>query len=219
MKAKQHVIILINGKRRSGKGILSQGLKKLLTKQFEDNIHILSFAEPIKKITEPILDEIEWDKKDKEVVRPLWIAMGEVGRNINNNIWCGRVFERITEIAEQSAKENKNSLFIIDDLRFPNELDYFKKHLKDIQQIIDPTKEKHLARVIAIRIEKFMDANKFIPGVDDNSTEISFDKLVNLVFDYIVPQNTLINEELVADFKGVEVVAKLLVENYIKNNG
>ncbi|WAM00752.1 hypothetical protein NWE60_04790 [Mycoplasmopsis felis] len=57
----------------------------------------MSFAEPIKKITQPILDEINWDQKDKEIVRPLWIAMGEVGRNINNNIWCAKVFDKIKE--------------------------------------------------------------------------------------------------------------------------
>ncbi|SYV96845.1 Uncharacterised protein, partial [Mycoplasmopsis edwardii] len=53
-------------------------------------------------------------------------------------------------------------------------------------------KEGHEVKVVSIRIEKFMDAEKFVPGVDDNSTEISFDKLT-FTFNHIVPQDTLID--------------------------
>ncbi|UWV79523.1 hypothetical protein NW072_05950 [Mycoplasmopsis felis] len=115
------------------KGLLTNALSEKLSHKFSDNVHILSFAEPIKKITQPILDEINWDQKDKEIVRPLWIAMGEVGRNINNNIWCAKVFDKIKETIDLSIENNKNTLFIIDDMRFPNELDYFKKNIKDLE--------------------------------------------------------------------------------------
>ncbi|TDV24068.1 phosphomevalonate kinase [Mycoplasmopsis mustelae] len=214
MAKRKHIVVLINGKRRSGKGLLSSALAEKLRKRFDDNIHILSFAEPIKKITEPILEEIKWDGKDKEVVRPLWIAMGEVGRNVDNNIWCTRVFNKIRDIIKKSIEDKKNTLILIDDLRFPNELDYFKKEMKEIQE--SQNKDKDVSKVIAIRIEKFMDANKFVLGVDDNSTETSFDKLVNICFDHIVPQNTMINEEWVADFKGVDISANTIIENFFK---
>ncbi|QCZ36676.1 hypothetical protein [Mycoplasma nasistruthionis] len=212
VKKTRHQIILINGKRRSGKGLLSNELKKKLTKKFDDNIHILSFAQPIKLITEPILDEIRWDKKDKEVVRPLWIAMGEVGRRIDPNIWCEKVFKRIKDIASQASKEGKNSLFIIDDLRFPNELEYFKSNLASLQKSVSENDE---AKVLSIRIEKFMDPTKFQQGVDDNSTEISFDKIVNICFDFIVPQDTLINREWMPIFENVSVTADMIIQNFI----
>ncbi|WP_036431198.1 hypothetical protein [Mycoplasmopsis felis] len=214
MKKRNHVIILINGKRRSGKGLLTNALSEKLSHKFNDNVHILSFAEPIKKITQPILDEINWDQKDKEIVRPLWIAMGEVGRNINNNIWCAKVFDKIKETIDLSIENNKNTLFIIDDMRFPNELDYFKKNIKDLETKLNH--ETDVSKVISIRIEKFMDAEKFVKGVDDNSTEISFDKLVNIAFDHIIPQNTMINQEWVADFKGVEIAANTIIQNFFK---
>ncbi|VEU75942.1 hypothetical protein [Mycoplasmopsis columboralis] len=209
----RHSIILINGKRRSGKGLLSQAIKKLASeKDYKDNIHVLSFAQPIKKITEPILDELKWDGVDKEIVRPLWIAMGEVGRNIDNNIWCSKVMDKIKEIVRKSSEEGKNSLFLIDDLRFPNELDYFKGTLAELQEIAG---ENSKVTVNAIRIQKFFDATKFVVGVDDNSTETSFDKIVNVCFDHIVPENILIDQHWSANFEKVNLYAKIIYDNYL----
>ncbi|WAM06024.1 hypothetical protein OM999_02215 [Mycoplasmopsis cynos] len=81
-------------------------------------LNVLSFAQPIKDITKPILNKLKWDGQDKEIVRPLWISMGEVGRNIDANIWCAKVLEKIVKIIDESIKNNKSSLFLIDDLRF-----------------------------------------------------------------------------------------------------
>ncbi|UUM20242.1 hypothetical protein NPA13_02120 [Mycoplasma sp. 2045] len=212
MSKNKHVIILINGKRRSGKGLLSNELSKQLKPQFEDNTHILSFAQPIKQITQPILDEINWNGQDKEIVRPLWIAMGEVGRNIDTNIWCSRVFEKIKSIASESSKVGKSSLFIIDDLRFPNELEYFKGNINSVREMVSPDDE---VKIVSIRIEKYFDPEKFVKGVDDNSTETSFDKLVNISFDHIVPQNTLIDWEWKPIFANVDVTAKSIIRNFV----
>lgn len=214
-KKTRHSIILINGKRRSGKGLLSSAIKGLAEKKDYKNIYVLSFAQPIKQITEPILHELQWDGKDKEIVRPLWIAMGEVGRNINNNIWCSKVMDKIKELVYQSVNQGKNSLYLIDDLRFPNELDYFKSSLSELKAIAGPN---HDVTINAIRIQKFFDAKKFVPGVDDNSTEISFDKLVNICFDHIVPDNILIDENWNANFKQVEIYAKIIYDNFLKTN-
>ncbi|RIV16390.1 hypothetical protein [Mycoplasmopsis gallopavonis] len=213
MSKNKHVIILINGKRRSGKGLLSNKLKEKCAEDFDNNVHVLSFAQPIKQITEPILKEINWDGVDKEIVRPLWIAMGEVGRNIDNNVWCAKVFDKIVDIAEKSSKANQNSLFLIDDLRFPNELDYFKGNKKRLEQTV---KEGDEIRIVSIRIEKFMDAQKFVPGVDDNSTETSFDKLVNICFDHIVPMDVLINRHWLPNFSNVEIMADVIISNFLK---
>lgn len=215
MKKNTHIIVLINGKRRSGKGLLTNAIKDLCMKSYGQHIYILSFAQPIKDITQPILTELRWDGQNKEVVRPLWIAMGEVGRNIDNNIWCGKVFEKIKDTINTLKTQNKNSLYLIDDLRFPNELDYFIKNVKLLNENSD---DNTIIKVVSIRIEKFMDAEKFVPGVDDNSTEISFDKLT-FAFDHIVPQDTLIDRNWSANFMAVDVIAKSIVENFIKNNG
>ncbi|ATO31019.1 hypothetical protein CO229_02780 [Mycoplasmopsis bovirhinis] len=215
MKKNTHIIVLINGKRRSGKGLLTNAIKDLCMKSYGEHIYILSFAQPIKDITQPILTELRWDGQNKEVVRPLWIAMGEVGRNIDNNIWCGKVFEKIKDTINTLKSQNKNSLYLIDDLRFPNELDYFIKNVKLLNENSD---DNTIIKVVSIRIEKFMDAEKFVPGVDDNSTEISFDKLT-FAFDHIVPQDTLIDRNWSANFMAVDVIAKSIVENFIKNNG
>lgn len=215
MKKNTHIIVLINGKRRSGKGLLTNAIKDLCMKSYGEHIYILSFAQPIKDITQPILTELRWDGQNKEVVRPLWIAMGEVGRNIDNNIWCGKVFEKIKDTINTLKTQNKNSLYLIDDLRFPNELDYFIKNVKLLNENSD---DNTIIKVVSIRIEKFMDAEKFVPGVDDNSTEISFDKLT-FAFDHIVPQDTLIDRNWSANFMAVDVIAKSIVENFIKNNG
>ncbi|WP_025755458.1 hypothetical protein [Mycoplasmopsis cricetuli] len=212
----KHSIMLINGKRRSGKGLLSKAIYELAQqKDYKDNIYVLSFAEPIKQITEPILNELKWDGNDKEIVRPLWIAMGEVGRNIDHNIWCSRVLDRIKFLIKKAKDEGKNSLFLIDDLRFPNELDYFKGSLKSLKEIVG---ENNDVQINAIRIQKFFDAEKFVVGVDDNSTETSFDKLVNICFDHIVPENILIDQNWVANFEKVNMYAKIIYDNFLGKN-
>lgn len=208
----KHFIILINGKRRSGKGLLTEKLKEKCAKMFGDNIHVLSFAQPIKDITKPILNKLKWDGQDKEIVRPLWISMGEVGRNIDANIWCAKVLEKIVKIIDESIKNNKSSLFLIDDLRFPNELDYFIKNIKTFNENIQEGNE---IKAVSIRIEKFMDAEKFVNGVDDNSTEISFDKFA-FVFDYVIPQDTLIDRNWEANFDGVNASADTIIRDFIK---
>lgn len=208
---KKHIIILINGKRRSGKGLLTESLKKHLAEDFKD-IKVLSFAEPIKTITKPILDEIEWDGKDKEVVRPLWIAMGEVGRNIDPDIWCARTFNKIIENVKVANDNGINSLYLIDDMRFPNELDYFKGNISKIKNLVSDAQVK----ILSIRIEKFMDASKFVVGVDDNITETSFDKLVNICFDYIVPAKIMVNENGVANFDNVTTMTQAIIANLLK---
>ncbi|WP_406613735.1 hypothetical protein ACJA23_02610 [Mycoplasma corogypsi] len=211
----KHIILLINGKRRSGKGLLSNKIVEKTSKKYSNNVHILSFAEPIKQITQPILEEIKWDGQNKEVVRPLWIAMGEVGRNIDNNLWCSKVFDKIENIIIDSANKDQDSLFIIDDLRFPNELDYFKSRQKILA---DKVKKIHNGdvKVTSVRIEKFLDPEKFIKGVDDNSTETSFDKLVNICFDYIVPADILIDREWYPNFQNVDVIAQTVIKNLLK---
>ncbi|AKA49845.1 hypothetical protein [Mycoplasmopsis gallinacea] len=212
-KGNKHIILLINGKRRSGKGLLSNKIKEKCYDEFNGNIQVLSFAEPIKQITKPILEAINWDGKDKEVVRPLWIAMGEVGRNIDSNLWCAKVFDKIVKISAENSAKNENSLFLIDDLRFPNELDYF---VKSVDQIKQKVKKEDKVKIVSIRIEKFMDAEKFVVGVDDNSTETSFDKLINLVFDFIVPMDTLIDRNWQPNFNNVETIADTVIRNYLK---
>ncbi|SYV93133.1 Uncharacterised protein, partial [Mycoplasmopsis synoviae] len=55
----KHYIILINGKRRSGKGILSSALKDQIQK-FSSNVYIFSFAESIRKAAEDIIQKLNW---------------------------------------------------------------------------------------------------------------------------------------------------------------
>lgn len=208
----KHNIILINGKRRSGKGLLSSEIKNTAKKKYE-NIYVFSFADSIKNISQPILDEINWDKKNKEIVRPLWITLGEVGRKIDNDIWSKKTFNKIIGLAKKSSVNNQNSLFIIDDLRLPNELDYFKAN---IQKIKDVVKKNDKVSITSIRIEKFIDAQKFVVGIDDDVTEIAFDKLVNICFDYIIPQRILINNEGIPNFDNVKIITKTVVRNYLK---
>ncbi|ADE19394.1 hypothetical protein [Mycoplasma crocodyli] len=209
----KHNIILINGKRRCGKGLLSEEIIKQSKKDYQE-IHVFSFAGDIKEIMQPVIDEISWDGKNKEVVRPLWIALGDVGRSINIDIWSERIFKKITTIAQKAATENKNSLFIIDDMRLPNELEYFKANFNNFKNSFDLRKNK--LSLTAIRIEKYLDAQKFVPGIDDNNTEIGFDKLVNIAFDYIIPQDVLINQDGVPKFDNVSIMAKTVISNYLK---
>lgn len=108
-------IILISGKKGSGKTTLSTALIERLQSAAK-----VSFANPLKDICKPVIDFLTNDNNfssTKEQLRPIWQTVGEVGRSMNEDFWV--------EKARAVIHQAKEQVIIIDDVRYENEVKAF----------------------------------------------------------------------------------------------
>lgn len=116
------MIILINGKQGAGKTTVSA----LLEKRYSEKAKVFKFAKTIYEISDSV--ESIFAKKgialSKNQLASLKQIVGtEWGRNkISENIWADLTKNEVNAF----LKEYPDSIAIIDDLRFPNEIDVFK---------------------------------------------------------------------------------------------
>lgn len=77
----------------------------------------------------PITDEHIADRQTKESMRKYLQTIGsDIMRNmIHKDIWTLSAHEKIKQICDEYDK-NDHPVIIIDDIRYQNELDYFKRH-------------------------------------------------------------------------------------------
>lgn len=117
-------IIAIGGFARSGKDTCCQSLIRSAPDYYK--VRRVAFADELKREVDKFLIEqtgiSAWtdDNKEKEIIRPFLVFWGtNFRRHQNPNYWI----ERIDETIQQ---DNSHNVFIITDLRFPNEHDWIK---------------------------------------------------------------------------------------------
>lgn len=128
-RTKKVNLVLISGKARAGKTTISDFLFHELTNKFPSlSIEYSPLAKPVKAIAH---EAFHWDgNKDEKGRRLLQVIGTEAGREYNENIWVEYLENNIL-----------GGLFIphivlVDDCRFPNEIDYFARNfLFDITTI------------------------------------------------------------------------------------
>lgn len=164
----QKIIVLI-GKKGSGKSTIAGIIKKL-----KNNCEIKSFAEPIKNICSilGIKNENLYDPLKKEIKFEDGIFIGESGRtmmqkigtifrnNFDKNIFVKIMIEKIKELLDEEK------MIIIDDCRFPNEIEELKKVFNN--------------NIIFIKIEKKILGNDKIDDkkeIDNHESELFIDEL------------------------------------------
>lgn len=124
------MIILISGKAGSGKSRIASELCDRLP-----NTIIVKFAEPLYSAHNTLLELLRRDGiniPQNLIHRPILVALGQLGREINPNTWV--------DIAKKKIYTHEGNS-IVDDLRFPNELnafpDAFKIRLEASQECRD----------------------------------------------------------------------------------
>lgn len=157
MKNKK-VIVLVSGKKGCGKSTLSNEIKRLIP-----GIRRINFADAVKEIADPMLLEmhgqIAFLPENKELMcRKVYQAVGNSGRDVNPNFWIDKVRVKIMN--------SHDNIFIIDDARFPNELNAF---------------ENDGYKIIKIRTKR----ESIFPGVDTDESETSMDVVADDAFDFI----------------------------------
>jgi hypothetical protein len=127
------MIIGITGKAGAGKDTIADYLIKT------HNYKKISLADPIRRIIQDVFvlsHEQVWDRVEREKPLPQWnnwtvrkllqIIGTESMRNIiDDEIWVKHAWFTIKKQLEQNPDLN----FVIPDIRFPNELEYFRRRI------------------------------------------------------------------------------------------
>jgi hypothetical protein len=145
-------VVLLAGKAESGKSLAA----KIIKEELENLGHtalIMSFAGYLKFIAKQYYG---WDGKKNDEGRTLLQYLGtDVVRKKNPNFWAKTVFNFIVTF------DGEFDYFIIDDCRFPEELDIFHNH--------DPF------CYTSIRIERLNHENSLSPSQRLHPSETSLD--------------------------------------------
>lgn len=117
-------VICISGTRKAGKDTLL----KILT-AIDGRISRFSFADRLKQDIYPLLmdqfsiDPFDCNDSEKELIRPIMIAYGCAWRNVDENHWV----KIVVNSANMQCSVQENTIIGISDIRFMNELKYFRK--------------------------------------------------------------------------------------------
>ncbi len=125
---------------RSGKSTVGKIIKERLESLPATTVERIALAHPVKKISASLMRsifEINNPAKMKKTdyigfkedsipisVRDLFIAVGMAGRTVSPNIWIDMVIKE--QESYQHPSSIKNVYFIVDDIRFKNEINRFK---------------------------------------------------------------------------------------------
>lgn len=101
--------IAFSGKICSGKSTIAN----YIITRVGDQGQKISFADPIKKIAR---ETFGMTTKNRELLQ----IIGATGRALDKNTWVNKLLETV--------KQNPNQIWVVDDLRFPNEAEQLKKN-------------------------------------------------------------------------------------------
>ena len=123
------MIIGLTGKMRSGKSTFGLLLADELQGQ------IASFAAPIKEIAHSITHPLSGARHaDKEIIRPLYQAIGETMKGLYGRSYWLTIFEQ----RHARAIDSEDDYIIIDDVRFPFEARWIQKLGGKVIKIMRP---------------------------------------------------------------------------------
>ncbi|XP_063723689.1 phosphomevalonate kinase-like [Symsagittifera roscoffensis] len=160
-------VLILSGKRKSGKDFLKDELKRLL----KDNCCVLTLSAPLKKqyALEHDLDFNRLlDSSDyKELHREEMIKWGEEKRSKQPSFFC----ELSAKDAETKNQNNDSVIWIVSDARRPTDIEYF---------ITKYGREKiKLIRVTASEAVRTSRGFVFKHGIDDADSECALDELID----------------------------------------
>lgn len=182
MNGFDYKIISISGNARSGKDTMGKNMSSMLA-EIGIKSKTLSFADELKKSVNKFLIEqigisaFTEDPKEKKLIRPFLVCWGtDIMRAINNNVWVEKL---------ESNLDN-NSVNIITDLRFLNELEWVKSN-KGFSLMLERdgvTPANNYEKTNNKKISKNVDLNFSVGNFENNeilkltSAQI-LDKLIN----------------------------------------
>ena len=156
-------ILMVSGKKYSGKDTIYELIRNL-----DSGAYRVAFADQIKAIAGHIVGSSYNNNPDnKEALRPLWIKIGEMGREYNKYVWTSKVVQHIRTVVRQN-RDNNEFLFVVTDFRFPEEY----------EALCDAFGAKSIT---TIRVHRDSEISR------DHYTETLLD---NFEFDYVIDNNS-----------------------------
>ncbi len=189
MSLGKQTIILITGKAGVGKTTLSCILRDYINTNLKLNSHIYSFAMKLKECAKFYFG---WDGNKDDKGRELLQNIGRVGRIYNKDIWVEFLLTRVW--AENLIPPD---IVIVDDWRFPNELEYLVK--------------QELYNVVTIRIEsperEILKESNTYEDISETSLPSVFPGEENTMYDYVIHNNGELEE---LKEKAINIVENIL---------
>jgi len=122
------MIIGVSGVARSGKDTFFKLFKKCMGAEGKF-FRRFAFADKLKSDIRPLIkrsfniDIKKCSDDEKELIRPLMVEYGKIGRNIDENYWVNKLMNQIL-----SYKDPRSG--VITDVRYENEQLYLKNHFE-----------------------------------------------------------------------------------------
>lgn len=188
MTKESKVIIVISGKRKSGKDYVTNNIVKEIMESF---CHIMRVASPIKKHFcqkyNMNYEEMMTSSQYKEMRRAEMIRWGEEKRSNDVSVFC--------RSEKDIALETEKPVWILSDARRPSDVEYFKNYAKE---------NGH--QFFAIRVSANIETRKsrgwkFTKDVDDVDSECALDQFKNwdFLFDNSEGSNVLLEVQVLID--------------------
>ena len=185
------MIIGLHGKMGSGKSTIANKIVAVLQDQHNIKAEIKSFAQPIYKLTSILFDEsIENIKQAKHSIfrtrnyslrsyRELLQTIGmELRDNVDIDIWIDALFGKENSKILYEWTGNGCRWWIIDDLRFINELQRIKQNGGKI-----------------IKISREVQKHRALPeDIYENQSELDLDNIPDSDWDLIIDNNSSIQD-------------------------
>jgi hypothetical protein len=117
-RTKKVNVVLFSGKAQAGKTTAANLLKSIINSSYNVKVEKVALADPIK---EEAYSFYGWDGSKDEAGRRLLQEIGDAARNYNEDIFCEKLEDRTLSLFPPN-------FIIIDDWRYPNEAEYFKRN-------------------------------------------------------------------------------------------
>ena len=136
------MVIGLAGAARSGKDTFY----KLFSNELKERIlcERLAFADELKKDLRPLLlekfniDPLDASDTEKDLIRPLLVAYGtDLARNIDREYWVKKISKKIKVNKLRDPLYWKETIFVVTDVRYPNESDWIKSFKESIMIYIE----------------------------------------------------------------------------------
>lgn len=134
MRTRRTLILLISGLAGAGKTTVSDLIKKQINDRYPElKVVTYSLSNPIKYIAQAFMD---WDKEKDYKGRRLLQQIGFVGREYDEEIWVKHLLNQLDRNFGDISRIYPVNVVLIDDWRFPNELEALRKNpLLDVVSI------------------------------------------------------------------------------------
>ena len=202
MNQKHHpiLVILISGKRKSGKDFISQKLLEYFKDHEKIYLLPVTISAPLKQAYaeenglnyEKLLDSSEY----KEIHRQKMIQWSDKKREIDPGYFCQRALNEQLSKLENHKINNKFLVVLVTDIRRKTDIEFFRKTFSSIVRTVRIEADESIRRA-----RNWI----FTQGVDDVKSECDLDDVNN--FDFKIINNN--NEEMISKLN--------LLINFIEN--